>query len=543
VTSARSGRTAAGPGIPGPAGRAGRDAAAAGPDAYPRRWLMLPVVLIAMFMAGFDIWAVNVAAPSLQRDLHVSDAALQLIVGGYAFMYASGMVTGGRLGDLFGYRRMFMIGVASFAAASLLCGLAQSSAELVAARLVQGLTGAAMVPQVLALITAAFPVRERSRAVAWFGVTMGIAFVSGQILGGGLIEADIAGLGWRSIFLVNVPVAGLALIASALVVPAARAVQRPRLDPLGAAGVSASLALALVPLTLGRDEGWPLWTWISLAAALPVVALTLGWERRLTRRGGQPLLDLPLFAERAFSAGLVVNFGLVFFFGSFMFVLTQLLQAGLDQAPLRAGIEALPLAAAFTLTSILGPRFTARLGPLAITVGAGLAALGTAALAITGARYGARLTGWDLAPATTLIGLGQGTALPSLIGAVLAHVKPERAGSAAGILTTTQQFGAASGIAVIGAVFFGAIGAAPGRGTFVSAMELAMVVDAVLLAAAAAATLLLPRAAGGRVRAAAAGRAAVAQGAGADAAVGGEPASPGELTLEQAVLERVAFED
>ena len=465
--------------------------AAPGPD--PRRWLMLPVVLTAMFMAGFDIWAVNVAAPSLQRDLHVSDAALQLIVGGYAFMYASGMVTGGRLGDLFGYRRMFMIGVVSFAAASLLCGLAQSSGELVAARLLQGLTGAAMVPQVLALITATFPVRERSRALAWFGVTMGVGFVSGQILGGGLIEADIAGLGWRSIFLVNVPVGVLALVAAAVVVPHARGQRRPRLDPLGAVGVSVSIALALVPLTLGRDEGWPPWTWASLAAALPLLGLTVLWERRLARRGGEPLLDLPLFRERTFSAGLAVNFGLVFFFASFMFVLTLLLQAGLGQPPLRAGIEALPLAAAFTIMSILSPRFSARLGARSITLGASITTLGTIALAVTGAHYGAQLTGWDLAPATVLIGLGQGIALPSLIGAVLAHVRPDRAGAAAGILTTTQQFGAASGIAVIGAVFYAALGAAPTRGTFVSGMVVAMSVAAVLVAITAAITLLLPR--------------------------------------------------
>ena len=465
--------------------------AQAGPD--PRRWLMLPVVLTAMFMAGFDIWAVNVAAPSLQRDLHVSDAALQLIVGGYAFMYASGMVTGGRLGDLFGYRRMFMIGVISFAAASLLCGLAQSSTELVAARLVQGLTGAAMVPQVLALITATFPAHERSRALAWFGVTMGVGFVSGQILGGGLIEANIFGLGWRSIFLVNVPVGVLALVAAALVVPHAWAQRRPRLDPLGAIGVSVSIALALVPLTLGRDQGWPPWTWVSLAAALPVLALTLAWERRLTRRNGEPLLDLPLFRDRTFSAGLLVNFGLVFFFASFMFVLTLLLQAGLGQAPLHAGVEALPLAAAFTAMSILSPRFSARLGPRSITLGASITTLGTIGLALTGAHFGAHLTGWDLAPATVLIGLGQGIALPLLIGAVLAHVRADRAGAAAGILTTTQQFGAASGIAIIGAIFYGVLGAAPAKGTFVTGMVVAMSVSAVLMAVAATATLLLPR--------------------------------------------------
>jgi EmrB/QacA subfamily drug resistance transporter len=468
-------------------------AATSSADGYPRRWLMLPVVLMAMFMAGFDIWAVNVAAPSLQRDLHVSDAALQLIVGGYAFMYASGMVTGGRLGDLLGYRRMFMTGVIAFAAASLLCGFARSPGELVGFRLLQGLTGAVMVPQVLALITAAFGVRERTRALAWFGVTMGLGFVSGQILGGGLIQANIFGLGWRAIFLVNVPVGIAALIAGSAVVPHAWAEHRPRLDLIGAVGVSASLALALVPLTLGRDEGWPAWTWASLSAALPVLALTVAFERRLARRGGEPLLDLPLFRERAFSAGLVVNFGLVFFFGSFMFVLTLLLQAGLGQSPLHAGIEALPLAAAFTIMSIVSPRFAARLGPRTVTIGAAIAAVGAAMLALTDAHYGAHLTGWDLAPGTALIGIGQGMALPSLIGVVLAHVRPERAGAAAGILTTTQQFGAASGIAIVGAIFYGAIGTVPSRGSFVSGMELAMAVNAVLLAAAAAVTLVLPR--------------------------------------------------
>jgi MFS family permease len=224
---------------------------------------MLPVVLLAMFMAGFDIWVVNVAAPSLQRDLHVSDAALQLVVGGYAFMYASG-----RLGDLLGYRRLFMIGVASFAAASLLCGLAQSPAELVAARLLQGLTGAAMVPQVLALITAIFPPAERSRALSWFGVTIGLAFVSGQILGGLLLQANILGLGWRPIFLVNVPVGAAALIAAALVIPrvggSAQAAARPGrcARGIGFAGAGAGAAdprprRGLADLDLGIDGGLP----------------------------------------------------------------------------------------------------------------------------------------------------------------------------------------------------------------------------------------------------------------------------------------------
>ena len=357
------------------AGVAAPGQATAGQDGYPRRWAMLPVILIAMFMAGFDIWAVNVAAPSLQRDLHVSDAALQLIVGGYAFMYAAGMVTGGRLGDLFGYKRLFMIGVVTFALASLACGVAPSAGVLVAFRLVQGLTGAVMVPQVVALITATFPARERSKALGFYGATMGLGFVSGQILGGGLIQANVFGLGWRAIFLVNVPVGVIALIVAAVVVPRARGLRRPRLDPLGAVGVSGGLALALVPLTLGRDEGWPVWTWVSLALALPVLAATLAWERRLTRNGGEPLLNLALFRDRAFSAGLLLNFASLFFFGSFMFVLTLLLQSGLGLSPLHAGIVNLPLALTFIAMTLLGPKVAARLGPRSITLGA-VAAIG-----------------------------------------------------------------------------------------------------------------------------------------------------------------------
>ena len=454
---------------------------------------MLPVLLIAMFMAGFDIWAVNVAAPSLQRDLHVGDAALQLIVGGYAFMYATGMITGGRLGDLFGYRRLFLIGVLSFVVASLLCGVSQSPAELVAFRLVQGLTGAVMVPQVVALITAAFPAHERSRALSWYGATMGLGFVSGQILGGGLIQSNVLGLGWRAIFLVNVPVGVVAVLIASVVVPHARGRRRPRLDPLGAVGISVSLAMALVPLTLGRDEGWPLWTWVSMAAALPALALVLAWERRLTAKGGEPLVDLSLFRDRAFSAGLLLNFVAIFFFGSFMFVLTLLLQSGLGQSPLHAGIDNLPLALTFMAFCLLGPRLNARLGARSITLGTSLSGVGALIFALLGLRLGGHLTGWDTAIATTFIGVGQGMTVPSLMSGVLAHIRPERAGGAAGILTTTQQFSIASGVAIIGAIFYGALGAAPGRAGFVSSAVLVFWVDLALLAVAAALTFLLPR--------------------------------------------------
>ena len=235
-----------------------------------------------------------------------------------------------------------------------------------------------------------------------------------------------------------------------------------------------------------------------MAAAVPALALALAWERRLARRGGEPLLDLPLFRDRAFSAGLGVNFALVFFFGSFMFVLTLLLQAGLGQSPLHAGLEAGPLAFTFTMMSILGPRLSARFGARSITFGAGLAALGTIALAITGVRYGGDLTGWDLVPATALIGLGQGMALPSLIGAAMLTCRRNGPGRRPGYSRPRSSSARPAAWRSSGRCSTAGWGDVPSRGGSVSAMVLAMVIDAVIVLAAAGLTLLLPRRPTGR---------------------------------------------
>jgi len=451
------------------------------------------VILSATFMALFDFFVVNVAAPSLEHDLHAGQAALELIVGGYAFTYASGMVTGGRLGDLFGYRRLFLVGMAAFTLASLLCGLAQSPSQLIAARLLQGLTGAAMVPQVLALITATFPAEERPRAMSWFGVTAGVGAIAGQVLGGLLLDADLFGLGWRVIFLINVPVGVLALVLALRLLPRHRSQRRPRLDPLGAAGVSGALALVLVPLILGREEGWPLWAFVSMAAAAPVLVATLRWELRLARRGGEPLLDLTLFRDRAFAAGLPVNVAFMAFFGSFMFVLTLLLQGGLGLSPLEAGLMFTPLGVLFSVTSILGRSLVARYGLRVMTVGASVSGLGLVILIVELQELGGGITpAWLLIP-TSLVGLGNGLVLPALIGAVLAGIRPSHGGAAAGVLTTTQQFASAAGVAVLGAVFFGGLGARPSRDDYAAATEAATFLALALVLTAAALTLLLPR--------------------------------------------------
>ncbi len=454
---------------------------------------MLPVILSATFMALFDFFVVNVAAPSLSHDLHAGPAALELVVGGYAFTYAAGMVTGGRLGDLFGYRRLFLIGMAAFSAASLLCGLAQTPGQLVAARLLQGLTGAAMVPQVLALITSTFPAPERPRAMSWFGVTMGVGAVAGQVLGGLLLSADVLGLGWRAIFLINVPVGLVALVFAARLLPANRSVRRPRLDPLGAVGVSVSLALALVPLILGREEGWPAWTWASLAAALPAMLLTLAWERRLTRHGRDPLLDLTLFRDRSFSAGLPINAAFMGYFSSFMFVMTLLLQGGMGLSAMDAGLTFAPLGILFALTSVLGRPLVARYGVRVITAGGVIAGLGLLSLAVELQTLGGGITASWLFLPTALIGLGNGLALPALVGSVLTGVRPTHAGAAAGVLTTTQQFAGATGVAVLGAVFFGILGPNPSSADYAAATESVTFLALALVLTAAALTALLPR--------------------------------------------------
>ncbi len=454
---------------------------------------MLPVILIATFMAIFDFFVVNVAAPSLAHDLRAGPSSLELVVGGYAFAYASGLVTGGRLGDLFGYRRMFLVGVGAFSMASLLCGLAQSPTELVLGRLAQGLTAAVMVPQVLALITSGFPAEERRRALAWFGAAMGLGSVAGQVLGGLLLQANVFRLGWRVIFLVNVPIGVLTVGLALRLVPRVAALARRRLDVVGALVLSTSLGLALVPLVLGREDGWPLWGWACLAAAVPAMAVFGWWERRGGASRGDPLVDLALFADRAFVSGLAVNVAFMAFFGSFMLGLTLFLQSGLGLDPLQAGLTFGPLGVVFALASVFGRQLAERWGVGVIWRGVAISTLGLVAMAVELRVLGAGVGAVGLLPSMMVIGLGNGLVLPSLIGAVLSGVNPARAGSASGVLVTAQQFASAAGVAVMGLVFFGALGRATTVAGYATAMGRVVVMDLALMVVALCLTGLLPR--------------------------------------------------
>lgn len=417
----------------------------------------LVVLLSAMFMGQFDFFAVNVAAPSLRLDLHAGSGALQLIVGGYAFAYAAGLVTGGRLGDLFGYRRLFIPGLVGFTLASLACSLATTPGQLVAARLAQGLTAAAMLPQVLALITATTPTPARSRAIGWYGVASGLGSIAGQVLGGALITTNIAALGWRSIFLVNVPVGTIAAGLAWRMLPAPPRRQRPGLDPLGAVGAAATVGAVLIPLTVGRSDGWPTWTWACLATAIPLAAATWRWQRHLSEAGGSPLLDVTLLRTSTFRAGLAANAAFMCYFGSFMFTLTLLLQAGLGLNAFHAGLVFAPAGVTFSLAALAGRPLLTRYGQPVVVAGSLLTAASLGALALSLHLAGAHTGLAWIVLLTAAASLGNGIVLPSLITAALIDVPPERAGLAAGALNTVQQFASAIGVATIGALFFTAI--------------------------------------------------------------------------------------
>jgi EmrB/QacA subfamily drug resistance transporter len=466
-------------------------------DEDPRRWLMLPVALAGLLMYGFDANVVNVAIPSIRHDLHAGQGSLELIVGGYAFTYAAGLVTGGRLGDMLSYRTMFLGGMTGFTLASVACGLAATPGEFVGARLAQGLTAAAMVPQILALITNVFPVEERTRALAWFSVTAAVSGLLGQVLGGLLLNVDVFGLGWRVVFFINLPVGLVVLVFARRLLPGGRSARRPALDLVGVVAVSGSLASALVPLALGRGEGWPPWTWALLAASVPAMLLALAYERRLAARGGEPLFPLPLFRYRSFSAGLGIAVAFMAYFVTGLFVMSLLLQDGLGLSPLAAGLCFAPMALVAMAAPFVGRRLIMIFGaPTAIVCGCSITAVGTALLAGALAVQGGHVdVGW-LVAGLGLTGLGNTFILPTYLGAALSEVRPHQAGAASGMINTTQQFAGSAGLAIIGTVFFSALGSRPGRADYAHAAQITLWIDFGLVVAMAALTAFLPRGSG-----------------------------------------------
>ena len=448
------------------------------PEAAPThrsRWL-LPVLFAPVFMVILDVFIVNVTAPSLRADLGATDSDLQWVVAAYLLTYALSLITGGRLGDVFGRRRMFKIGIVSFTAASALCAAAPDATTLIVARLLQGFGGAAMWPQVLSIVQVEFSPTERPKAFGFQGLVQGVAAIAGQIVGGGLIALDVLGLGWRSVFLINIPVGVIALLAADRVIPESRSESARRLDLVGVALATLALGLVMVPAVEGREVGWPAWTFAAFAAAVPAAALFIASQRRKAARGGSPLLELHLFEARGFRIGLL-SAVVLYFVISFFFLLGIYLQDGLGLSALDSGLAFTPLAVAFVSSSLLGPRLADGAREYMPQIGAAIAALGLIATVVVIQSTPAAVSVWLLL-ALVPVGGGMGLAVPPLINLVLRAVPPADAGAASGTLVTSQQIGNALGVATIGTIFFGQLGTGSGAAAYVDAFSISLAVQA-----------------------------------------------------------------
>lgn len=413
----------------------------------------LVTVLVGVLLPMVDFFIVNVALPTMARDLHASTALLELVVAGYATSYAVLLVVGGRLGDARGRRRMFVIGIAAFTVASLLCGLAPTAGLLVAARVLQGGAAALMVPQTLSTIQATGDAASRARALGWFGATGGLAAVTGQLLGGALVSADIAGSGWRPIFLVNVPIGLAGLWFAVRHVPETRAPRPTAPDLAGSALLAVAVVAVLVPLTEGRALGWPLWSWLLLGAAPLAAVAFVVLELQLERRGRTPLVPPSIMRHRSMRRGLALGAPFFAGFGAFMFVYALVVQGALGFSPFEAGLVLAPMAAAFLVASLQTARLVTRHGRTVITAGALLQLVGLVILVATLDVTWPHVRATELAAALVVMGFGQGLVMPSLMRVVLSDVPVESAGAGSGVLTTTQQVSLAVGVATLGTLF------------------------------------------------------------------------------------------
>jgi EmrB/QacA subfamily drug resistance transporter len=438
-------------------------------------------------MVVLDFFIVNVALPSIQSQLHTTASTLEWVVAGYALTSAVLVITAGRLGDRLGHRRVFSLGLALFTFASAACGAAATPAELVVARLFQGMAAALLTPNVLSIIGVLYSGRDRLRALSAYGTIMGFAAVGGQLIGGALIALDPAGLGWRACFLINVPVGIAALLLAPRVIPS-RAERTPApLDLAGTLLATATLTCIVLPIVEGPQDGWPPWTWLLLGATPILLGGFVAHQRRIARTGGSPLIDPALFRARSFSGGLITQ--LCFWCGqaSFFVVLALYLQQGRGLGPLPSGLVFTILAGAYVVAASVAPSLSVRYGRRVIAGGALVLAAGHLLLLAAVADVGVSGSLSMLAPGLLLVGAGMGLVLAPLAGTILHTLEPERAGAASGMLSTMQNVGNALGVAVTGAIFFGAV-----HGGYGHAFELAVGELALLLLGVAALSRLLP---------------------------------------------------
>jgi MFS family permease len=425
----------------------------------PSRWAALVVLLVGAFLAPLDFFIVNVAMPSITAGLHATAANAQMVISGYAVVYSVSLITGGRLGDIFGRKSIFLVGLAGFALASAFCGLAWSPMSLIFARLLQALAAAAMAPQALASVHALFPARERGRALSIYGVTIGLSSIVGQLLGGALVGADIGGLGWRLIFLINLPISVVAFIAAIPLLRQTHGHVRPRLDVGGVVLSALALSAFVVPLVEGRERGWPWWAILMLLTTPFFVESFRRYETRLARAGGDPLIPMDLLQ----SPGLLRGLGAIvtlYAMAAFFLTFSIWLQTALGFTAFQAGLSILPLSVGFLTGSTFSPFFGRLAGSAAPSAGFVMSACGLlVTAALVAVSPGGAVPPWLLlAPALAAVGLGMGMTLPTMVRVIVERVPAERGGLVGGIVNSTLQVSAALGVAVLGGLFYTALG-------------------------------------------------------------------------------------
>ena len=427
-----------------------------------RAWQALGVLLIGMFMSLLDATIVNVALPTIRTSLSANEATLSWIISGYALAFGLVLIPAGRLGDRFGHKWIFVAGLALFTVASLACGLAQDSTQLVIARVIQGLAGGIYLPAVTAFIQLLFTGKIRGSAFAIMGAVIGVSSALGPIVGGLLIQAFGEKEGWRYVFDVNVPIGIIALVAAVALLPKGAASASARasggVDWIGLALLAGGLVAILVPLIEGQTLGWPLWTYLLIAGGVVLIVLFALWEISYTKRGRSPLVPPHLYSHPAFTGGTIL--ALVYFaaFTSIFFSISILWQSGLGHTALESGFVSIP----FAVGSILGASQSSRLAPIlgrkVLVIGVGMLTVGLVAVWLVLLLVpAADLVNWDLLGPLLVAGLGSGLFIAPNAQFIVATVDPQEAGAASGVVGTMQRLGSAVGIAVIGSVFFGAL--------------------------------------------------------------------------------------
>ncbi|WP_235001949.1 MFS transporter [Actinacidiphila paucisporea] len=488
--------TSPSPGIP-PTATSPSSGSDTAPPPDPRRRLAFAVVLVAGFMDLVDSTVVNVTAPSVQQDLHARYVQIEWIVAAYVLSFAALLILSGQLGDIYGRKRVFTVGMAGFTLTSLCCGLSTGPGMLIAARLAQGAFAGLMVTQILAILRVTFPPAERAKAVGVFGAVTGSSAVLGLALGGVIVQWDLFGLHWRPIFLVNVPVGVAALIAGGIVIRESRAPRVPELDVPGMLLALTAVTLLVYPLTEGRSLGWPAWTLAMMAGAAVLLAVFVGYERRRFARVGSALVDFAVFRSRAFSVGMGMWWLFWTVSGGFFFTWTLFLQQGLGWTPLHAGLAAATFAVGVGTGAGNAPaKLVPRLGRTVLVLGALVNAAGFLAFGWLVWHYGTGLATWQIAAVQVVAGAGFGMVIAPTLDLLLGQVGSGDAGAASGMLNTVQQLGITFGVALSGVLFFGRLHGGTdgtgGTGDFPAAFSLVLLVAGGILLVVGLGFLALP---------------------------------------------------